>query len=72
MSTDQKANDTSVASYRPVDGDAAAALVAGMAALSEHPEIIALHAAQEAAGTSDTPEGCAEMRALYERLYAKL
>jgi hypothetical protein len=36
--------------------------------LSEHPEVVALRAAQELAGTYGTSDGIKAMRELYERL----
>lgn len=46
----------------------AAAFVATEAALSERPEVVALRAEQERAGTYGTPDGTKAMRELYERL----
>jgi hypothetical protein len=46
----------------------ATTFVTAEAALSEHPEVVALRAAQELAGTYGTSDGIKAMRELYERL----
>lgn len=68
MNSDQpKSRGAGVSEYVDL-APAAAAFVAAEAALSEHPEVVALRAAQEQAGTYGTSDGTKAMRELYERL----